>query len=350
MSLSPSLTRLLPEWAEQSAVFLAWPSPEGDFHPWLDEVESTYVQIAAAITPRERLIVACPSASHRRVIETRLAAHGIDPAQVHFVVLPYDDVWVRDTAPLTVSDDTGVRLLDFRFNGWGGKYEYANDSLLAHRLHGAGVLGRAVLEAVDFVLEGGSVETDGAGTVMTTTRCLLNPNRNPQYSKAAIEAMLRSRLGAEQVLWLAHGHAEGDDTDAHIDTLARFCSPDTIAYTACEQPDDPMYGEFQAMAVQLATFTNLSGQPYHLVPLPMPAPIRSKAGQRLPATYANFLIINGAVLVPTYDDPADAIAMVRLAACFPGREMVAVDGLPLIRQYGSLHCMTMQFPLAISTP
>lgn len=342
------MTRLLPEWAEQSAVFLAWPSPEGDFHPWLDEVERTYVHIAVAVTARERLIVACQSVPHRATIEARLTAHGVNLAQVRFVVMPYDDVWVRDTAPLSVMGDAGIRLLDFRFNGWGGKYEHADDALLARRLHGSGALGQTVLETLDFVLEGGSVETDGAGTVMTTTRCLLNSNRNPQCSKAAIEEQLRSRLGAEKLLWLTHGHAEGDDTDAHIDTLARFCSPDTIAYTACDQPDDPLYEEFQAMAAQLATFTNQAGRPYRLAPLPMPAPLRGEEGQRLPATYANFLIVNGAVLVPTYGDPADAIALDRLAACFPGRDMVAVDCLPLVRQYGSLHCMTMQFPVSIS--
>ncbi len=347
MSQPTSPTSLIPEWAEQSAVLLAWPYAEGDFSPWLTEVEATYTAIALAIARRERLIIACRAEPHRQQISARLTAAGVDPGQLRLALIPFNDVWVRDTAPLSVSGPAGVRLLDFRFNGWGGKYAHADDAALARRLHATGLLGDTPLETVDFVLEGGSVETDGAGTVLTTSRCLLNPNRNPAFSQAQIEAQLGSRLGARQILWLTHGHAEGDDTDAHIDTLARFCSPETIAYTACDQPDDPLYAEFQAMATQLATFTNLAGQPYRLTPLPMPAPILSEDGSRLPATYANFLIANGAVLVPVYGDPADAVALERLARCFPEREIIAIDGLPLIRQYGSLHCMTMQFPAMV---
>ena len=340
-------TCLVPEWAEQSAVFIAWPYAEGDFMPWLAAVEQTYRHIAVEVARRERLIVACRSDDHRESIEAVLKADGVELRQVRFVIMPYNDVWVRDTAPLSVQGQSGARLLDFRFNGWGGKYEHADDAAIARNLHGSGALGCTALDAVDFVLEGGSIETDGAGTLLTTTRCLLNPNRNPSLSKSQIQAQLAERLGAEQVLWLEHGHAEGDDTDAHIDTLARFCSPEIIAYTACEQPDDPLYAEFATMAVQLATFRNVDGRPYRLVPLPIPAPIRSEEGDRLPATYANFLIINDAVLVPVYNDPADRVALERLADCFPGRDIIAIDCVPLIRQYGSLHCMTMQFPSSI---
>ena len=344
-----SQSHLLPEWVDQSAVFLAWPFEQSDFSPWLAEVEKTYLHIASAVVPREWLIIACQNESHRRHIAAAMERDGIPLDQVQFVMAPYDDVWVRDTAPLSVLSDQALTLLDFRFNGWGGKYACTHDSLLARRLHEAGVLGNSKLEFVDFVLEGGSVETDGNGVVMTTTRCLLNPNRNPEYSKEAIEAVLSERLGAQKVLWLEHGYAEGDDTDAHIDTLARFCSPDTIAYTACDRPDDPLYAEFLVMAKQLALFTNRSGQPYRLVPLPIPSPILSESGDRLPATYANFLIINEAVLVPVYNDPADSIALDRLAGCWPERTIIPIDCVSLIRQYGSLHCMTMQFPAITAT-
>jgi agmatine/peptidylarginine deiminase len=343
-------TRLLPEWVEQSAVLLAWPHAEGDFSPWLSAVEVTYTAIAREITRQQILIIVCRSEGHRHSIETRLNDAGIDPDRLRFAVLPYDDIWVRDTAPLSVTGSDGPWLLDFRFNGWGGKYAHANDARLARNLYSNGTLGSTPLMAVEFVLEGGSVEADGAGTVMTTARCLLNPNRNPALSQQQIEAQLRQRLGADRILWLTHGHAEGDDTDAHIDTLARFCSPDTIAYTACDVSDDPLFEEFQAMAAELATFTGPAGQPYHLIPLPIPAPIYSEDGDRLPATYANFLIINHAVLVPVYNDPADRIALERLAGCFPGREIIPIDCLPLIRQYGSLHCMSMQFPAVIDIP
>jgi agmatine/peptidylarginine deiminase len=340
-------TCLIPEWAEQSAVLLAWPYAESDFSPWLPAVEATYAAIAEAVAQRQSLIVACRNEAHRAAIAARLAARGVDAGRVRYALIPYNDVWVRDTAPLTVQTREGVRLLDFRFNGWGGKYEHGADAALAGNLHGTGALGSTPLRKVDLVLEGGSIESDGFGTLLTTTRCLLNPNRNPELSREQIAARLRAELGAEKILWLEHGHAEGDDTDAHIDTLARLCSPDTLAYTACDRPGDSLYGEFQAMAEQLETFTSISGQYYRLVPLPIPEPIHSEEGDRLPATYANFLIINGAVLVPIYNDPADAVALERLAGCFPGREIVAIDCVPLIRQYGSLHCMTMQFPLPV---
>lgn len=331
-------------------MLLAWPYAEGDFSPWLAAVEETYIAIAAEIARRQTLIVVCRTGAHRDAIAARLMARAVNAALVCYAVAPYNDVWVRDTAPLSVHTPEGIRLLDFGFNGWGGKYEHKADARLAENLHASGWLGNIPLQKVDFVLEGGSIESDGLGTLLTTTRCLLNPNRNPELGRTQIEARLSSSLGAKKILWLEYGHAEGDDTDAHIDTLARFCSPDTIAYTACDRPEDSLYGEFKAMEEQLRTFTSVSGQAYGLVPLPIPAPIYSEEGDRLPATYANFLIINDAVLVPIYNDPADRIALARLAECFPGRETIGIDCVPLIRQYGSLHCMTMQFPKTFGVP
>ena len=335
---------LVPEWAPQDAVFIAWPFATGDFQPWLQAVEKTYLEIAAAISMRQSLWVAVRSASHQQVLEERFAEASIELEKVTFIPMPYNDVWVRDTAPLTVQNGFGLRYLDFRFNGWGGKYECADDALIASRLHATGILGKGPRDAVDFVLEGGSIEIDGQGTVMTTSRCLLNPNRNPSYSRRAIEEVLNRHLGAQKVLWLDHGYAEGDDTDAHVDTLARFCSERVIAYTASDRPEDPVHEDLGQMENQLKAFRNLRGEAYDLVPLPIPAPIYSEEGDRLPATYANFLIINQAVLVPVYDDPNDAVALSRLGAIFPDRTLVPIDCVPLIRQYGSLHCMTMQFP------
>ncbi len=335
---------LVPEWAPQVAVFIAWPYATGDFQPWLQAVEKTYLEIAAAISQRQSLWVAVRSSVLQQELEQRFVASGINLASVTFVEMPYNDVWVRDTAPLTVQKGHGLRHLDFRFNGWGGKYECADDALIASRLHAHGVLGEAPLDPVDFVFEGGSIEIDGQGTVMTTSRCLLNPNRNPSFSKLAIEDVLKRQLGAQNVLWLDHGYAEGDDTDAHVDTLARFCSERVVAYTASDRPEDPVHEDLARMEKQLKAFRNLRGESYDLVPLPIPAPIYSEEGDRLPATYANFLIINDAVLVPIYNDPNDAVALSRLSAVFPNRTLVPIDCVPLIRQYGSLHCMTMQFP------
>jgi agmatine/peptidylarginine deiminase len=336
-----------PEWAEQSAVLLAWPYPQGDFSPWLAEVEDCYADIAKAIAKRGRLIIACRDEALRQRVSKRLSAHL---GSTSWVVIPYNDVWVRDTAPITVETGQGATLLDFRFNGWGNKYEHADDAALANNLHKSGALGKTPMEAIDFVLEGGSLETDGEGTLLTTARCLLNPNRNPGFSQAQIEEQLTRRFGLKRVLWLHHGHAEGDDTDAHVDTLARFCTPDTIAYTASNDPGNPAHAGLQAMENELKAFKTAEGKPYRLLPLPVPEPILSEEGKHLPATYANFLIINGAVLVPVYGDMTDATAFCRLAEGFPGRDIVGIPATPLIRQYGSIHCMTMQFPKSVSVP
>jgi agmatine/peptidylarginine deiminase len=344
---SSLLSVLAPEWAEQSAVLIAWPYSQGDFKRWLSEVEETYDSIAHEIASRETVIILCRDDSHRMHVYQRLEARGADLDRVRFVQMPYDDVWVRDTAPLTLATRQGAKLVDFRFNGWGGKYPHEADAQLAQRLYATGLLGDIPMDRIEFTLEGGSVESDGEGTILTTSRCLLNPNRNPELTREQIENRLKTVLGASRILWLDHGHAEGDDTDAHIDTLARFCSPDTIAYTACNQPGDPLYDEFKAMEDQLRTFVTFSGQPYRLIPLNIPKPIFSEEGDRLPATYANFLIINGAVLVPVYDDPADSEAIARLSDAFPDREILGIPCISLIRQYGSLHCMTMQFPKTV---
>ena len=337
-----------PEWVEQSCVLLAWPYDKGDFNPWLAEVEQTYCQIALAISQRQTLIIACQNRDHRRHIETRLFGLRAPLSRIRLIEVAYNDVWVRDTAPLTVEAKRGgPRLLDFRFNGWGNKYPHDDDAKLASRIHHSGIWGDVSMTSVDFVLEGGSVESDGEGTLLTTARCLLNANRNPTLDRSKIEKQLKKSFGFERVLWLHHGHAEGDDTDAHIDTLARFCDSKTIAYTACDDPKDPLHGDLKAMEDELKTLVTPDGQPYRLVPLPIPKPIYSEEDERLPATYANFLIINGAVLVPVYGDPADEIALQRLTECFPDRELIPIHATPLIRQYGSIHCMTMQFPKSI---
>jgi agmatine/peptidylarginine deiminase len=336
-----------PEWAEQSAVLLAWPYAQGDFTPWLADVEACYDSIATAIAQHQTLIIACQDTQHRRLIENRLFVRGANLHNVRLVEIPYNDVWVRDTAPLSIETTNGASLLDFRFNGWGNKYEHSHDAALARNLYNTGILGRVTMQSVDFVLEGGSLETDGAGTLLTTARCLLNPNRNPQFNQAQIEAQLKTAFGLNRVLWLYQGYAEGDDTDAHVDTLARFCSVDTIAYTASDDPSDALYPGLQAMENELKALITADGKPYNLVPLPVPKPIVSEEGDRLPATYANFLIINGAVLVPVYGDPADEVAISRLAQCFPDREIIRIEATPLIRQYGSIHCMTMQFPQSV---
>lgn len=338
---------LPPEWSPQSAVMLTWPHEESDWQPWLNLVEPVFVEIARQVSRRERVLITCRSEAHRRHVADLLQQAGITPDQTRLYVAPSNDTWVRDHGPITVLRNGHPLLLDFVFNGWGQKFAAELDNQVTRHLHAAGAFGDTPLRSLDLVLEGGSIEVDGDGTLLTTSHCLLSPKRNPDLNRSQIETELGRELGVRRVLWLEHGHLEGDDTDSHIDTLARFCDPETIAYVSCDDPGDDHYQELKAMEAELRAFRTAQGQPYRLVPLPWPRPKHAADGRRLPATYANFLIINGAVLVPTYDDPADEEALARLRACFPGRDVIGIPCAPLILQNGSLHCVTMQLPAAV---
>lgn len=339
------MTPTLPaEWAPQAAVLLTWPRAEGDFARWFDAVERNFVAIAAAISHYENVIISCGDKPPER-LKQRLIQAGAPRERVHAYPVASNDVWARDHGPITIFRGRKPVHLDFTFNGWGGKFDASQDNLLTRRLAGRSGL-PAPVETLDFVLEGGAIESDGAGTLLTTERCLLAPTRNPQFDKAQVEEKLSQWFGLKRILWLKRGDLVGDDTDGHIDTLARFCDPGTIAYQACDDRQDAHFEELAAMAAELAAFRDPFGKPYKLVPLPLPQAIHDETGRRLPAGYANFLIVNGAVLVPVYGDPADAIALERLRPCFPGREVIGIDCRPLIHQYGSLHCVTMQIPQA----
>lgn len=338
----PRSTVLPAEWHPQTAVMLTWPRADGDFAGIFDAVDANFVELACAIAQFAPLII---SRENETVgLQQRLIEAGIPPDRLWIYAAASDDVWTRDHGPITVFRDGAPVLLDFRFNGWGGKFCADRDNLITKKLHAAGAFEGCALESVDFVLEGGAIESDGIGTLLTTERCLLAPTRNPDYDKSGIESRLKLMLGADRVLWLKHGDLLGDDTDGHIDTLARFCSADTIAYQACEDTSDPHYALLTGMAQELAGLSRADGQPYRLIPLPLPAPILDADGRRLPAGYANFLIVNGGVLVPTYDDPMDDIAIAQLREAFPDRTIVGVNCRALIHQYGSLHCTTMQIP------
>lgn len=338
-------TRVLPpEWAPQAGVLLTWPHEGTDWRPVLAEVEPVFAEIARQVALREPVVVACHDAEVAARVRRQLRRETVPDAQALLHVVASDDTWARDHGPITVLVDGEPLPIDFVFNGWGGKFAATQDDEVPARLHALGALGPTPLERRPFVLEGGSIESDGAGTLLTTARCLLSPQRNPGLDPQAIEAELRAALGAERVLWLQHGELEGDDTDGHVDTLARFCDARTIAYQACDDPADQHFEALRALAGELAALRTRSGEPYELVPLPWPRPRFGPRGDRLPATYANFLIVNGAVLVPVYGDPADDEALARLRGAFPGREPVAVDCRKLIEQGGSLHCVTMQLP------
>ena len=340
------LFRLVPETAPQSGVLLTWPHAHSAWADTLETVGAVYLDIARAVVAHEKLFVICYDPEHADEVRQACVRNGVPLDAVRFFPVQTNDTWIRDYGPLAVSSGSGLQLLDFAFDGWGKKYPATLDNEVTAKLESAGVF-RTACHHFRVVLEGGSIDTDGRGNLLTTTNCLITNSRNPGYDKAAFERLFAEEMGIQRVLWLDHGELEGDDTDAHIDMLARFCSPITIAYTQCTDPGDSHYAELKAMETQLGSFTTTEGQPYQLLPLPLPAPVHSAAGERLPASYANFLIINGAVLVPVYGDPADGIALERLAGVFPGREIIPVNCLPLIQQYGSLHCATMQLPAGI---
>ncbi|MFN3311508.1 MAG: agmatine/peptidylarginine deiminase, partial [Thermomonas sp.] len=334
-------SRFPAEWEPQSAVLIAWPHAGTDWAPRLAEVETTYVALAAAITRFQPLLVCVADAALQAHAHDRLAAAGVDLARVRFLPVDYDDTWLRDSGPITLREDAGFRLLDFCFTAWGGKFEASRDDRLVEHLHAQGVFARAVRERIEFALEGGAIETDGRGTLLTTWRCL--HERHPDASREQLTAQLAAWLRQDRVLWLEHGALEGDDTDAHIDTLARFAPDEAIVFQACDDPDDSHYRDLQAMAEEIAALRTRDGRPYRLFPLPWARPILDE-GRRLAASYANYLIVNGAVLMPAYGDPADTHAAEVLAAAHPGREIVPVPCRPLIWQNGSLHCITMQLP------
>jgi len=329
------------EWEPQSAVLIAWPHADTDWAERLAEVEETYIALVAAIVRFERVVICVPDDDIETYAEMRLRSNRVDMARVRFVTVPYDDTWLRDSGPVTLRDGDGFRLLDFRFTGWGGKFDATDDDQLIQRLRAAGLFGNAASEEIDFALEGGAIETDGDGTLLTTWQCL--HERHPGASRDELTTRLAGWLRQGRVLWLDHGALEGDDTDAHIDTLARFAAPDAIVFQACDDPADSHYADLQAMAAEIAALRTRDGQPYRLFPLPWAKPVVDQ-GRRLAASYANFLIVNGAVLMPAYGDAADDAAAAVLAEAFPDREIVQVPCRPLIWQNGSLHCITMQLP------
>lgn len=341
-------TYLPAEWMPQSGVMLTWPRTQGPWGEQQGSVEAVFVKLAREIALRELALIVVEHEQERDRIARELRVHGVESTRVRFAIAPSNDVWARDHGPVCVSRRGQPVLLDFRFNGWGRKYPFDEDDRITGRLFEQRVFNDQVaIESVELVLEGGSIECDGAGTLLTTARCLLSPARNPKLTQAAIEGRLRDCLGVSRVLWLEHGFLAGDDTDSHIDTLARFCDPETIACVSCPDSEDEHHEEIAAMVSELAALRTSQGQAYRIVPLPWPRAKLNAAGERLPATYANFLIINEAVLVPVYDDPADHEALERLAGCFPGRDIVAVPALPLIHQYGSIHCVAMQLPQGV---
>jgi agmatine deiminase len=336
--------RLPAEWEAQDGVLLAWPHSGTDWAYMLDDVRPVFVEIVRQITRFERVLLAAADIDEASGF---LASSGVDLSRITLCEMPTNDTWARDFGPITVMYNGQPVLLDFVFNGWGLKFPANHDNLITARLKEQGALAPN-LKKIGLVMEGGSLESDGLGTILTTADCLLSPNRNPQLDKSEIEQAMASLLGARRVLWLDHGWLAGDDTDSHIDTLARICPDNTIVYQACDNPQDEHYQELKLMEAQLKSFKAPDGGSYRLMALPWPKARFDDQAHRLPATYANFLVINGAVLAPTYGDREnDEKALACIGQAFPGREIVGIDCLPLIEQHGSLHCVTMQLPAGV---
>ena len=342
--------RIFPaEWAPQQFVQLTWPHADTDWAYMLEEVQACFKNIAREIACRQQLVIVAPDVDDVR----RQIADEVNMANVRLVELPSNDTWARDHGGITIFETRDTRhetrdsiypvILDFQFNGWGLKFASDKDNLITERLYRGSHLFGELRNCRNFVFEGGSIESDGEGTLLTTSECLLSPNRNATMSRDDIEKYLLETLGAKQMLWLDYGYLAGDDTDSHIDTLARLCPNNTILYVKCDDEGDEHYEALYAMEQQLKTFRTLSGEPYRLIALPMARPA-FEDDERIPATYANYLVINGAVLVPTYDTYLDDVALAQVAKAFPDREIVGIDCQALIRQHGSLHCVTMQYP------
>lgn len=304
---------MLAEWEPQSAVQLTWPHKDTDWAPILPEITAVYEEMKREIESRETVVV-------------------VDD-------IPHNDTWARDHGFITVEENGQLILLDFKFNGWGEKYAAELDNDINRQLYEQQLVKGIYESHLDFVLEGGSIESDGKGTIFTTTCCLMAQHRNQPLTQQEIEQQLKEWLGAERIVWINHGSLIGDDTDGHIDTLVRIAPNDTLLYIGA----DDEHPDLLLMEQELQQLRTIDGHPYRLLRLPMPRPIYDD-GERLPATYANYLVINGAVLVPTYNQPdLDQEAISTIGKAFPDREIIGIDCRAVIRQHGSLHCCTMQY-------
>ena len=330
------MRRLRAEWEEHNIILMSLPHDNTDWAKGnLEESYIPFVRIAQAIAYHQTVYLICKS-------KASVVKYFCSTKNIIFIEVDTNDTWVRDYGPFSIEKDSYKILLDFVFDGWGGKFESTLDNSASKALHGCGYFGKLNMSSIDYVLEGGSIDSDGNGTIMTTSKCLCNTNRNVDSTKSSVEKTLGKELGATRFLWLDYGYLSGDDTDSHIDTLARFVNEDTIVFVNCQDKDDEHYGELNKMKKQLQAFRKKDGTKYNLVELPMPKKIVDKDDNRLPATYANFLITNKALLYPTYNDSSDDDVRQIFTDLFPDREIIPINCLKLIEQGGSLHCSTMQ--------
>ncbi len=332
--------RLPAEWEPHTRVMMAWPHAATDWNYMLGDAQECFFNIISEIAKNETVLLVGPEPPGIS-FENRLAQAGVRE-NVVYAEIPTNDTWARDFGPISVTDHEGCIVpLDFTFNGWGSKFAAEKDNLVNSRLCSAGVIENVT--GTDLVLEGGSIETDGKGTLLTTSRCLLAPTRNPGLNRREIEVFLGNTLGCDHFLWLDHGALVGDDTDSHIDTLARLAPGDTIIYTGPGDDGDTNNEELELMRDEIRALRTREGQPFNLIELPLPSPIYDEDGMQLPATYANYLVAPGYIYLPVYNQPAkDKLARQMMKIAYPDHEIISIDCRALIRQHGSLHCVTMQ--------
>ncbi len=333
------------EWEPQSGIQLTWPHSGTDWAPMLDEISQCYARIVREIIRFEPVMIVTPSAD---IVHPYI--EDLDQDRIHICeVRGTNDTWARDHGGITVTNNDKPAVFNFIFNGWGMKYPANYDNQIVSEMESGQAFAPGIkVFSPPFVLEGGSIESDGCGTVLTTASCIFSKNRNERLSKDTIMGIIKGIFDADRILILENGYLEGDDTDGHVDTLARFCDPETIAYVQCTDPDDSHFDELLAMERELLALRTAEGKPYRLISLPMAEPVFDEDGYQMPATYANFLILNGAVLVPAYgNDELDEQAREVLQTAFPDREIISVDCLPLIQQGGAIHCATMQYPAGV---
>jgi agmatine deiminase len=335
------------EWAPHEAVWVAWPSDARLWGNSLEAAQDAFVAMCEVIArpgdrrgdvPRERVDLLVPDERRKALALRRL--EQVAP-RVH--VIPYGDIWLRDTAPVFVRTEGGAPLAAcFAFNGWGGKYVLDGDAQVSERIARASGVERI---SYDWVLEGGSVEVDGEGTILTTRQCLLNANRNPSFTQSEIEKRLCDALGGTKVLWLDEG-LRNDHTDGHVDTLARFVAPGVVVCMMPCDSCDPNRDTLEALRRDLGGMQDARGRALEIVSIPSPGRIESLAGEVMPASYVNFYIGNHSVVVPTYGAPQDEQAVKAIGALFPGRHTQGIDARAILTGGGAFHCITQQQPTA----
>lgn len=332
------------EWAPHRGTWLSWPHKEASWPGKFEPVPDLFAEMVRHLAAVEEVHVNVGDREMEESVRGVLRASKVSDANVHFHHNPTNDAWCRDHGPIFVQrrdhGQVDEAIVDWGFNAWGGKYPpFDLDDVVPTRI--GEELGIPVFHP-GIIMEGGSIDVNGRGTLLTTEACLLNPNRNPGLDRAAIEQYLRDYLGVTKILWLGDG-IEGDDTDGHVDDLARFTDERTVVTVVEDDPADANYAPLQENLARLREMTDQDGEPLRVVTLPMPRRLEHE-GQRLPASYANFYIANGLVLLPTYDPARDAIAAETLRALFPGRDVVGIDCTDLVWGLGAFHCVSQQWP------